>query len=350
MNTPRISQTGNEAASGRRPRVVLRADAGRSIGFGHFVRTTALAAYLRDHFTCEIASHNPEGRGLSDHQTAMIAESGASPLPLEGGYRGEADRDFLSKMEGADIVVLDNYFYSTAYQAEVRSRCKALVCIDDVHDRHFVADTVMTFCPLSRSDFSLEDYTRFYGGIEWSFLREPFLRPVAQRKVPEAIRSIVMAMGGADPLRLSDRMISVINSILPDVRLNVIAGETVRVSHAESDRLRIMRNLSALEIADLFDSSDLGIFPASTVCVEAFSRRLPVIAGHYVDNQKEFYTYGTGKRWFAPLGCLSDSPEALAARLAPILERPESLQAPEFNFVQKKQEIIDIFKSLIPVA
>ncbi len=42
------------------PRVVLRADAGRGIGFGHFIRTLALAAYLREDFDCVVASRNPD--------------------------------------------------------------------------------------------------------------------------------------------------------------------------------------------------------------------------------------------------------------------------------------------------
>lgn len=335
------------SARNEKPRVVLRADAGRTIGFGHFVRTCALAAYLRDSFRCELASFNPSGEGMTAYQTRMIRESGATPVTLEGPAMEDADRTFLALARGADITVLDNYYFSTDYQAAVRDRCGALVCIDDVHDRHFTADVVMTFCPLGRDDFSLEEYTRFYGGIEWSFLRAPFLAPSRRERSGGRISSVVTAMGGADPFRLTDKVIDIIRETLPDTAIHVIAGQTVEVSARESGRLRIWRNIDASAVAELFDSADLGIFPASTVCVEAFARRLPVAAGHYVDNQREFYARGVREGWFAPLGCLTDDSPAIRERLKKILAGPEPLRVPEFDFNRRRSDIIDIFKSLV---
>lgn len=326
-------------------RVLLRADAGSSIGFGHFVRSAALAAYLRNEFTCIIATFNPDGQ-ISEYQKNLVAESEAQLLPLIAESIEEADRIFLNSVSENDIVVLDNYYFSTQYQSAVRDMAKALVCIDDVHDRHFVADAVMTFCPLTRSDFSLEHYTRFYGGMEWSFLREPFLRPRINRKVWLENPRVVMAMGGADPFRLTDKMIEIVTGVIPDVSLDVIAGQTVEVKTKESKNVRIWRQLDAERLADLFDAADWGIFPASTVCVEAFSRGLPVAAGYYVANQEEIYAYGVQKNWFAPLGCLLDSPDMIANRVTDALHSSVLKKAPDFDFSGHKTDIINIFKSI----
>ncbi|MDE6007040.1 MAG: pseudaminic acid biosynthesis protein PseG [Muribaculaceae bacterium] len=329
------------------PRVMLRADAGSSIGFGHFVRTSALAAYLRNDFRCVIASFNPDGL-ISDYQKNLVKDSGAEFLPLTAADIDTADAIFLNAIEKSDIVVLDNYYFSTSYQHSVREKAHALVCIDDVHDRHFVADAVMTFCPLSRSDFSLEPYTRFYGGMEWSFLREPFLQPRIARKANEIKKQprVVMAIGGADPYRLTDRMIGLVTGVIPDVNLDVIAGPTVETCTPESDKLHIWRRMDANGMASIFDKADWGIFPASTVCVEAFSRGLPVAAGFYVDNQKEIYSYGVREGWFAPLGYLLDSPEQIALRLENAMESPALNKSPDFDFLARKKDIVEVFKSL----
>lgn len=331
---------------GRR-RVLLRADASRATGFGHFVRTTALAAYLREDFDCYIASYNRDGGVMSKFQADMLAESGAQMLTVtaEGDKIEDFDRAFLEKVERGDIVVLDNYYFTTEYQRSVRERSGCLVCIDDMHDRHFVADVVMTFCELPRELFSLERYTRFYGGIRQSFLRAPFLLPRTERGVYREPQRIVIAMGGADPLGLTDAMIRHVNRARPEAEISVIAGATVRVSDRPGLPVRVWRNIDARGVAELFDNSDLGIFPASTVCVEAFARRLPVAAGWFVDNQEEFYAHGVSEGWFAPLGDLRDPDGRLSERVAEAIATGPG-RSPEVDFESCRREIVGMFRGL----
>lgn len=343
MNSTSAETPRGEASNCRR-RVLMRADAGRSIGFGHFVRTLALARYLADDFRVEVASFNPEGE-VSPWQMEQVAESGARFLPVEGTDRDAFDRFFLEKVGKEDIVVLDNYYFSTAYQREILARGARLVCIDDMHDRHFVSDVVMTFCPLRREEFSLEDSTLFYGGMEWSFLREPFLRPAVERDAVRP-RRVVMAMGGADPQRLTPKILSLLLEADPEIKVEVIAGDTVDAGPSDPKRVTIHRRLSAGEVAALFDRCDLGVFPASTICVEAFARRLPVAAGYFVDNQEEFFKRGVEAGWFAPLGCLLDGSEELLPRMRRILSGEPLKPAPNFRFPEQRRKITEIFHRL----
>ena len=80
-------------------RVVLRADAARSIGFGHFVRTMALAAYLSRDFDCRVASFNPDLLRISDYQLGLIAEASATPLHLEAADRDAYDAAFACELK-----------------------------------------------------------------------------------------------------------------------------------------------------------------------------------------------------------------------------------------------------------
>lgn len=314
---------------GCKPRVLLRADAGRRTGFGHYIRTSALADILSDGFECEVVSYDSESGTMAGHNEA-----------------------FLRLIRPGDVVVLDNYFYDTGYQREVRSRCRALVCVDDMHDRHFVADALFSFCPLSREDFSLEDYTRFYGGLEWAFLRAPFLRPQLRREWPPRVSRVALAMGGSDPFGLTDKMIGVIRRVFPGVAMEIIAGREVAVTAPEGEDLRIWRGVGADTIADIFDRADAGVFPASTVCVEAFARGLPVAAGYYVDNQTDFYRHGVGNGWFLPLGNLLDPSDSLVCRLAgnaddsTVRRTAVFPPAPEIHFDLRRKDIIALFAEL----
>lgn len=256
------------------------------------------------------------------------------------------DNAFADSLSGNEIVVLDNYYFSTNYQNRIREKGCKLVCIDDMHDRYMVADVVFTFCPLEREDFSLEPYTQFYGGIEWSFLRPPFLNGNISRKDDKRINSLVLAVGGSDPYKLTDKLISLIKSVDKNIRLSVIAGDTVNISPELLDNIDLYRRLSADEIVTLFSNSDLGIFPASTFCIEAISQKLPVAAGWYVDNQKDFYRIGAENRWFFPLGNFFDDSDVMKKKLETVIKSSVFPSVVDINFIQQREKIRYIFRNL----
>ena len=328
----------------KKPRIVLRADASKKTGYGHFIRSLALAEYLHDGFECCFASFNSDLKSLTRFQLTEIFKT-SIPFAVTGKTLEEYDEDFLAQIHPSDIVVLDNYYFSTEYQQRIKDKGCKLVCIDDMHDRHMICDLLITPSPLTREDFSLENYTEFHGGVEWAFLRKPFLAPLAVRNIPSKIKSVVMAMGGSDAFNLTDKMIGILHHELPDTEIHAICGESVSISEESKKMARIHTQLSAEELVELFDNADIGVFPASTVAIEAFSRKLPVIAGYYVENQKAFYDIGIQRRYFSPLGCLLDDTESISQRLKYILDysRPAPMV---IDFRAQKDRIIELFKEI----
>lgn len=326
-----------------RRKVIFRADAGKNVGYGHFFRSLALAGYLKDDYECCFASYNHDLGQLSEFQIEEI-EKVASPLLIAGSCLEDFDKGFADASARFDIAVLDNYYFSTQYLQEIKSRGCKLVCIDDMHGRHLPCDLLITPSPLRREDFSLEPGAMFAGGIEWAFLREPFLRPQKIRE-HSPIERVVIAMGGADPLHLTDKMAEMVRGLLPDATIAIIAGETVRLSDATGRDAEIFRNISAEKIADIFDEADLGIFPASTVCIEAISRGLPAAAGYFADNQAGLYEYGATHRYFIPLGNLIDPVADIAARLKRGIGKIP-LYTPAVDFGEQKRKFIKLFEDL----
>lgn len=328
----------------KKQRVVLRADADKKTGYGHFIRSLALAGYLKEGFECCFASFNHDLTFLSRYQLTEILKV-CVPFIASGKSLEEFNDDFLAQLHPTDVVVLDNYYFTTEYQQSIKEKGCRLVCIDDMHDRHMVCDMLFTPSPLTRQDFSLEDYTKFYGGVEWAFLREPFLTPLPVKNISAQINNIVIGMGGADAFNLTDKFIQIIHTILPHAHIDAICGDSVSINEDSRNIATINQRLSAHEIVGLFDKADIGLFPASTIAVEAFSRKLPVMAGYYVDNQKAFYEVGRHRKYFAPLGCLLDDPELISKRLKDIihLHRPIPVV---MDFRNHKGRIIDLFNEL----
>lgn len=328
----------------KRPKIIFRADAGASTGFGHLVRSAALASYLCDDFNCLFVCRNSD---ISDcgFINSLIAESGAERLDIRDTGDTSFDSNFLDVLSYDAVTVLDNYFYTTEYQQKVRSRSRALVTIDDMPDRRFDADVFFTPSPLSKSDLELADYTEFHGGLEWTFLRRPFLSTPPVRTSAK-IESTVIAMGGSDPMHITDSLIGIVENVLPEARIHVIAGPAAELSDYKTDNVIVHRNLSAQEIVKLLDSVDFGIFPASTASLEAISRRLPIAVGWYVDNQYNYYRHGVEKRLFGDLGDLRRPSAKIETDLRKIIEDYNPANAPLMDFSARRNDIINIFKKL----
>lgn len=326
-------------------RVIFRADAGKSIGYGHFIRSLALAGYLKDDFDCYFATFNSEEKELTEYQLNEIAKV-AKYLPLNADTTEEFNKAFLHALLPSDIVVLDNYFFTTDYQKKIKDKGCKLVSIDDMHDRHFVSDLLISFCPDAEEKFEMEPYTRYLGGFEWVFLRAPFFDTPQPLRNPGKPKRVVVAMGGADPYGLTNKMISILLGIDQNLEIHAILGDTVILNEDFRNTVTAHRRLSAEEIVELFDNCDLGIFPSSTTCFEAFSRNLPVGGGWFVDNQKDFYNYSAEKGLFYPLGCLLDDSEELTDKLRNALNESALTVNCPYDFKTNRQLVIDAFKSL----
>lgn len=327
-------------------RILFRADASKTTGYGHFIRSLALAGYLKNYFDCYFATFNSDTiyKFPTDNQLKQIQEV-CTPIPLQGDSLQEFNDRFYEEIQPSDIVVLDNYYYTTDYQKKIKEKGCKLVCIDDVHNRNMVCDLLITVCPLEKKDFSVEKDTEFLGGIEYGFLREPFFHNLQKRNIQEEIKDVLIAMGGADAFNLTNKIVSLVHKVIPEAKLNIIAGETVNISEATKAVAKVHRNQNADQIVALMDAADIGIFPASTICIEAMARRLPIISGFYADNQKEFYNYGVSHNYFSPIGCLCDHSDDLSFRVENALthERPTPVR---IDFEYRKEILIKSFIEL----
>ena len=210
---------------------------------------------------------------------------------------------FLNQLEGDEIVVLDNYFYTTDYQKKIKAKGCKLVCIDDMHDKHYVADVVINHDNVPSNEFDIEPYTRLCVGMQYVLLRPPFLKPLHnyQRNI-----NVVVNFGGSDPFCLTDKMVTMLRRINAPYHIVVILGEKTFLSESNREKVKICKNLSAQKMADLFETSAFGILPASTVSLEAISRGLPLLLGYYMENQFEGYKNFNKRANFIPLGYFPD--------------------------------------------
>lgn len=276
-------------------KILFRADAGQSIGYGHFIRSLALADMLKEDFYCLFYTQTPtEYQKREMDKVCPFWELPADDTRFEL---------FLNQLEGDEIVVLDNYFYTTDYQKRIKEKGCKLVCIDDMHDKHYVADAVVNHGPVTPEEFDCEPYTKLALGSDYVLLRKPFLQPLQNRP---RNNSVVVNFGGADPRHLTDKVTSMLFELNAPYNIITILGDNTYLSEENRKEVTIVKNLTAQQMADLFETSAFGILPGSTVSMEAASRGLPLMIGYFVDNQEEGYMKSVKKGSFIPLGYLQD--------------------------------------------
>lgn len=278
--------------------IYFRADAGANIGYGHFIRTLALVDMLKDDFDCTFFTCHPTPYQVGEMEKVC---------PHVALKEEKHFNEFLSHLKGDEIVVLDNYFFDTDYQRAIKQKGCRLVCIDDMHDKHYEADVVINHGVSAKELFSAESYTQLCLGYEWALLRQSFLQP-SQRIWPnKKIENVLVCFGGTDSHNLTERFVSFLQKE-PTVK-QVIAVVGDKHQNKESDvcsKVTYLRNLSAAEMSDIFSKADIAFLSASTVCLEALSQLLPIAAGYYVDNQKGMYFEFISHNLIYPLGNLLD--------------------------------------------
>ena len=315
-------------------KIFFRADAGPEIGYGHFIRTLALADMLKEDFDCVFYTQTPTDYQKKEASTVCpLVELPATDSRLEL---------FLDMLTGDEIVVLDNYFYTTDYQRKIKGKGCQLVCVDDMHNIHYVADLVINHGNVSPEQFSKEPYTQLCLGLDYALLRRPFLeaaRKNIDREKKGTVERVAICFGGSDPLHLTERALTDLLPITSIQWIDVIVGAHFNAFVQFGDsRVHFHHSISAQEVADIFTACDVAIVSTSSVCIEALACGAKVAAGWYVDNQREGYIDLISKGWIIGLDYLGGTNFTLAIKE----NKTESI----FSLPDIKKNFIQAFKSL----
>ncbi|MCW3807465.1 UDP-2,4-diacetamido-2,4,6-trideoxy-beta-L-altropyranose hydrolase [Plebeiibacterium marinum] len=265
--------------------VYLRVDGSKVIGYGHIFRCIALAQMLNTEFNCIFAT-----RIFDSFLKNTISQVGFDIIELQQDESHYSE--FLDKLAGDEIVVLDNYFFETSYQIDIKQKGCKLVCIDDIHNKHYTADIVINHSEgINQESYSIEKYTKLLLGYKYTLLRPEFLEASKQEKIiSNKKKDVLISLGGTDP---EDLIIKIVNTFLKHPIINSISLiskiDCSKFDNPDNKEIKEYWELNASELYNTMLNSDIGFLPASTISVEACACKLPFIGGWFVDNQVNIY-------------------------------------------------------------
>lgn len=253
------------------------------MGLGHLVRSGALAEMLTPGFTPEFVCRE-------------IAPEVAAKFELLGFIVHKIDREieFLSMIESTDLVVLDGYKFDLGYQHQVRSKCAALICIDDLLKADCHADLIINQSPGAReAAYNALPGAEFAIGLDYVLLRPAFLKMAQQHKKSDSgdPRSVFICFGGSDAQNLTqstwkkaiesgqfDRIVLVTGASYEHV-------EELSLEVALHPETELYRNISADEMLQLMLDCGVKVVPSSGILFEALTTGGTVLCGYYTENQ-----------------------------------------------------------------
>ena len=231
-------------------KIYFRADASATIGYGHFVRTLALADMLKDDFDCTFFTCHPTSYQVSEMEKVCPF------IPLQEETHSA---DFLSHLQGDEIVVLDNYFFTNDYQRAIKQKGCRLVCVDDMHDKHYVADVVINHTLTDSGLFDVEPYTKLCLGFDWALLRRPFIEAVNKLcSCAKRTESITITFGGVDSFDFTGHYIREAMQLPTVSQITAVVGDAYQPQkpRVRDRRVSYCSNLTAQQMAELFCASD----------------------------------------------------------------------------------------------
>lgn len=288
----------------------IRADGNVEIGLGHIVRSLALAKMVESEFEAEFVSLE-----MPEKMAETLRNDGIEVRAIS------TETEFLTIPDKEDVVLLDGYHFTSEYQLELRNRCAALVCIDDLRGREFHADLIINHTPgVSPADYTAQEYTQFALGPEFALLRPEFLgrgkgvrsetpeiaetpapfvntaRPVGPNTSDsETSYDYFVCFGGSDAQNLSERTYLTLRREVTEARVALVTGS----AYEHTKKLEALLHndpmvdhfqaVSAGEMANLMQRSRIAIVPSSGILLEAFAMDCTVISGYYTGNQRPNY-------------------------------------------------------------
>jgi spore coat polysaccharide biosynthesis predicted glycosyltransferase SpsG len=266
--------------------LAIRADGGPDIGYGHLLRSNALAEeFLTRNHKVTVATTRP--------QPAQAVFPDAVEV-IEISSRGDPG-PFVSWLNAnqPDAVFTDSYPADTKYQQTVRNRVPLAVLQDD--DRHAICADLFINGNLYATDLDYEfvgDAPKTCLGADYVFLRSEIRNRVGDeppwRERPE--RALI-TMGGSDIANLTPRIVRAFDGF--ELAVDAIVGPGFSKQQEQEVRdaaTKVTADVMVVrdpeDLPERMFEADFAVSTSSTTTYELLALGTPIISCPVVDNQE----------------------------------------------------------------
>ncbi len=271
------------------------------MGLGHLVRSLALARMLNTDFNCHFATTNPPANFIS--QIKEVCEK-LIEIPEFETIEEEARHLASHHLTGDEIIVLDGYHFKTEYQKILKNTDCKIVCIDDIHEFHFVVDAIINHAGgIKASQYSAEKSTRFNLGLDYVLLRPAFSDAAKNRQALSTKQQAFICLGGADPKNDTIEVLQKLEISQSVKSAFVVIGAAYKhrakleaFINNSTLKITILENISADEMVATMRLCPIAITSPSTISIEYLTIGGQLYLHQIADNQTNLRNYLTKEK------------------------------------------------------
>ncbi len=290
--------------------IAFRADAGREIGNGHFLRCLSLAGAVKSR-GCRTRFLS---RGLASGLAELAHAQGHEVVDLPAADRqwepsGDLYRDWLrvtieeeiAQCQGAladhrwDWIVVDHYGLDAVWHDAMRNSVRQVMAIDDLANRDLHCDLLLdqNFYrdAADRYRSRVDAKCRQLFGPKYALLRPEFAAARTHASVRQGpVRRLLVFMGGTDAPNYTQRALDGIARI-ENRSFEVDVLMSAQHAHLETvlqtcERHQFQPHVQSQRVAELMASADLAIGAGGSAAWERCCVGVPTIACVIADNQR----------------------------------------------------------------
>lgn len=259
--------------------VKIFTEGGEKIGFGHISRCTALYDEVsRQGIPVELFILN---NGSEDNESSLLESRKVSFVNWQ-------NPDYLLKnLDKQDLCIVDSYLAPIEIYELIAGLVKKAVYLDD-YGRLDYPQGIVVNPSLSTEgiEYKPKQNVDYLLGEQYIILRTPFLGK-KKRSSNKRIQQVLITLGGADPLNMTERITGLLSKEYPELVFNVVFGKwsqlTDQLNHLEN--VKTHYNLTGQEMCDLMLRTDFAISAAGQTIHELVYLQIPFMAIQTVKNQ-----------------------------------------------------------------
>lgn len=268
--------------------VAIRADGNSKIGLGHIIRTMVLGNELKKN-NCKVTYITQEYKETLDILKKNKFEVFNIKTNASAADEIYTINKFMKDNE-IDIFIGDSFKIDKNYIAKIKKYDKFVVIIDNLRDMSLNADLIINGGIYAYK--LAKDAERYKQkvllGTKYFLIREQFAN-INKKFIKKEVKSILITMGGADPMNLTPKIIKMVSSINRNLKINVVVGNAFKnikeIKDIDKNNSQIYLNYNVENMAELMYESNIAISAGGTTLYELAIVGTPSIVLIQAENQ-----------------------------------------------------------------
>jgi len=267
-------------------RLIIRADASASVGTGHVMRSSTIAAEFLElgHSVYYAGTIDPMSLILERFQEIGVPYPVLDPLCIEPDHSN-------------DILLIDSYSLNPSDPFIAREKWTKVVAIFDSITPNYDVDLAIR--PSLLPQTNSVDGVRTLSGTRFLLLRSSVTKSLPRNPDDFTPPRILVVGGGSDPSGFCIEVTKMLMALPFDFKAEVFS-DNIDEAHLSDPRVRIHK------VSLLFDEyakeCDLAFTLASSLSIELIAREIPIGVAWAFENQRSGFAEMVSSGFAAPIG------------------------------------------------